>query len=98
MFLIAQGRQVMKTGPNDASGVVWAIGKFVFFFHVLLILIIIFRQEWGGLGKAVMTKMASKSGSEFWHVFCSFCTMFYVLLFPSIVDCQKLISNKLYFY
>ena len=32
MFLTTQGRRVMKTGPNDASGVVWAIGKFFFFF------------------------------------------------------------------
>ena len=31
MLLMAQGRQVMKTGPNDTSGIVWAIGNFVFF-------------------------------------------------------------------
>ena len=58
-----------------------------FFFRVLFILIIIFRQGWGGLGKAAMTKIALKTGSDILHVFCSFCTMFYVLLFPSIVDC-----------
>ena len=32
------------TGPNDAIGVIWAISKFfIFFFHVLLMLTIIFR-------------------------------------------------------
>ena len=42
-------KQVMKggdnkKGPNDASGIVWAISKFLFiFFHVCLILTIIFR-------------------------------------------------------
>ena len=30
MFLMTQGRRVTKTGPNNASGVVWAIGKFFF--------------------------------------------------------------------
>ena len=57
-----------------------------FFFRVLFILIIIFRQGWGGLGEVATTKIALKTGSEFLHVFCSFCTMFYVyvLLFPSI--------------
>ena len=73
--------------PNNATGVVWAIGKNFFFFHVLFMLTIIFRQGWGSLGEAAMTKIALKTGSEFLHVFCSFCTMFYVLLFPSIVDC-----------
>ena len=87
MLLMAQGRQVMKMGPNNTSGVIWAIGIIFFFFPVLFILIIIFRQGWGGLGKVVMMKIALKTGSKFWHVFCSFCTMIYVLLFPSIVDC-----------
>ena len=27
---MARGSWVMKTGPNDASGAVWAIGKFFF--------------------------------------------------------------------
>ena len=45
MFLMAQGRWVTKTGPNDARCVVWAISKFLFFFKfpLCLILTIILR-------------------------------------------------------
>jgi hypothetical protein len=33
------GRQLQKTGPNDTSGVVWAISKFLFFFFFQILLI-----------------------------------------------------------
>ena len=69
MFLMAQGRQVTKMGPNNTTGMVWAIGKLFFFFCVLFILIIIFRQGWGGLWEAATMKTALKTGSEFLHVF-----------------------------
>ena len=35
MFLMAQGRWVTKTGPNDARHVIWATNKFFFFFLLL---------------------------------------------------------------
>jgi hypothetical protein len=40
-------------GPNDASGVVWALGGFFFLFRVFLLLTVIFRllllfQRYGG--------------------------------------------------
>jgi amino acid permease len=38
-----------KTGPNDASGVVWALGEFFFsifvFFYIKLILYYVYRLE-----------------------------------------------------
>ena len=64
MFLMAQGRQVTKTGPNNATGIVWAIGKIFFCFHVLFILIVIFRQGWGGLGEAATMKIKGVTESE----------------------------------
>jgi hypothetical protein len=37
----------MKTGPNDASGVVWGIRSFLFLFHVLLlILTIVYMKQY----------------------------------------------------
>ena len=76
MFLMAQGRQVTKTGPNNATGIVWAIVKFFFFFCVLFILIIIFRQGWGGLGEAAKMKIALKTGCMFFVV-SVLCFMYY---------------------
>ena len=54
---------ITKTGPNDASGVVWAIGTFLsfflfdtnLFFNVYIGSIYIL-QGWGGLRWAVVTK------------------------------------------
>ena len=84
MFLRVQRRRVTKWAQTTHLAL---FGPLVNFFHVLFILIIIFRQGWGGLGKAATMKIALKTGSDILHVFCSFCTMFYVVLFPSIVDC-----------
>ena len=36
MFLMAWGKRVMKTGPNDARHVVWAVSKFIYFISCLI--------------------------------------------------------------
>ena len=35
LFLMAQGRQVTETGPNNASGIVWAISKYIYYLSCL---------------------------------------------------------------
>ena len=36
--------EMMKMGPNDARHVVWVLGDFFFFCHVLLILYVLHRD------------------------------------------------------
>lgn len=50
----------MKTGPNVASGIIWACGKFFFFFFLLVFLILAnvfkFLNTNYATGRAAMTK------------------------------------------
>ena len=49
----------MKTGPNDASSVVWALGEFLFFPSYFLIFITVLLHIY-----VVIYEICSKEGSD----------------------------------